>query len=78
MLTHLQRLEAEAIHILREPVAGCDSPVRLDSIGKDSTVMLRLAKKTFWPAPPFFPLLHIDSTREFRERCALRDEVAER
>ncbi|RVT50150.1 sulfate adenylyltransferase subunit CysD [Rubrivivax albus] len=78
MLTHLQRLEAEAIHILREVVAECENPVMLYSIGKDSTVMLHLAKKAFWPAPPPFPLLHIDSTWEFREMYTLRDQVAER
>jgi sulfate adenylyltransferase subunit 2 len=78
MLTHLQRLEAEAIHILREVVAECENPVMLYSIGKDSTVMLHLAMKAFWPAPPPFPLLHIDSTWEFRDMYALRDEVAER
>ncbi|MCP5284137.1 MAG: sulfate adenylyltransferase subunit CysD [Burkholderiaceae bacterium] len=78
MLTHLQRLEAEAIHILREVVAECENPVMLYSIGKDSTVMLHLAMKAFWPAPPPFPLLHIDSTWEFREMYALRDQVADR
>jgi sulfate adenylyltransferase subunit 2 len=78
MLTHLQRLEAEAIHVLREVVAECENPVMLYSIGKDSTVMLHLAMKAFWPAPPPFPLLHIDSTWEFRAMYALRDEVAER
>jgi sulfate adenylyltransferase subunit 2 len=75
-LTHLQRLEAEAIHILREVVAECDKPVMLYSIGKDSTVMLHLARKAFYPAAPPFPLLHIDSTWEFREMYALRERVA--
>ena len=75
-LTHLQRLEAEAIHILREVVAECDKPVMLYSIGKDSTVMLHLARKAFYPAAPPFPLLHIDSTFEFREMYALRERVA--
>jgi sulfate adenylyltransferase subunit 2 len=75
-LTHLQRLEAEAIHILREVVAECENPVMLYSIGKDSTVMLHLARKAFFPAPPPFPLLHIDSTWEFREMYALRERVA--
>jgi sulfate adenylyltransferase subunit 2 len=77
-LTHLQRLEAEAIHIFREVVAEAERPVMLYSIGKDSTVMLHLAMKAFWPAPPPFPLLHIDSTWEFREMYELRDAVAER
>jgi len=77
-LTHLQRLEAEAIHVLREVVAEAENPVMLYSIGKDSTVMLHLAMKAFWPAPPPLPLLHIDSTWEFREMYALRDQVAER
>jgi sulfate adenylyltransferase subunit 2 len=75
-LTHLQRLEAEAIHILREVVAECEKPVMLYSIGKDSTVMLHLARKAFHPAPPPFPLLHIDSTWEFREMYDLRERVA--
>jgi sulfate adenylyltransferase subunit 2 len=77
-LTHLQRLEAEAIHILREVVAEAENPVMLYSIGKDSTVMLHLAMKAFWPASPPYPLLHIDSTWEFRDMYALRDQVAER
>jgi sulfate adenylyltransferase subunit 2 len=77
-LTHLQRLEAESIHIMREVVAEAEKPVMLYSIGKDSTVMLRLAMKAFWPAPPPFPLLHIDSTWEFREMYALREQVADR
>jgi sulfate adenylyltransferase subunit 2 len=74
-LTHLQRLEAEAIHILREVVAEASNPVMLYSIGKDSTVMLHLARKAFFPAPPPFPLLHIDSTWEFRQMYALREKV---
>jgi sulfate adenylyltransferase subunit 2 len=78
MLTHLQRLEAEAIHILREVAAECDNPVMLYSIGKDSTVMLHLAIKAFYPASPPFPLLHIDSAWEFRDMYALRDQVARR
>ena len=75
-LTHLQRLEAEAIHIMREVVAEAERPVMLYSIGKDSTVMLHLARKAFHPAPPPFPLLHIDSTWEFREMYDLRERVA--
>jgi sulfate adenylyltransferase subunit 2 len=78
MLTHLQRLEAEAIHILREVAVECDNPVMLYSIGKDSTVMLHLAIKAFYPASPPFPLLHIDSAWEFRDMYALRDQVARR
>ena len=77
-LTHLQRLEAESIHIMREVVAEAENPVMLYSIGKDSTVMLHLAMKAFHPAPPPFPLLHIDSTWEFREMYALRDRIAEK
>ena len=61
-LTHLQRLEAESIHIFREVVATADNPVMLYSVGKDSAVMLHLAKKAFYPAPPPFPLLHVDTT----------------
>jgi len=75
-LSHLQRLEAESIHILREVVAECGRPVMLYSIGKDSAVMLRLAQKAFHPAPPPFPLLHVDTTWKFRAMYALRDQVA--
>ncbi len=72
-LTHLQRLEAESIHIMREVVAECERPVMLYSIGKDSAVMLHLALKAFHPAPPPFPLLHVDTTWKFREMYAFRD-----
>ncbi|MFO7306724.1 MAG: sulfate adenylyltransferase subunit CysD [Gammaproteobacteria bacterium] len=75
-LTHLQRLEAESIHILREVVAECERPVMLYSIGKDSSVMLHLAMKAFYPAKPPFPLLHVDTTWKFREMIAFRDEMA--
>jgi sulfate adenylyltransferase subunit 2 len=75
-LTHLQRLEAESIHILREVVAEASSPVMLYSIGKDSAVMLHLAKKAFYPAPPPFPLLHVDTTWKFRDMYALREKAA--
>lgn len=75
-LTHLQRLEAESIHILREVVAEADNPVMLYSIGKDSAVMLHLAKKAFYPAPPPFPLLHVDTTWKFRDMYALREKAA--
>lgn len=61
-LTHLQRLEAESIHIMREVVAEAERPVMLYSVGKDSAVMLHLAKKAFFPSPPPFPLLHVDTT----------------
>ncbi len=74
-LTHLDRLEAEAIHIMRETVAEADRPVMLYSIGKDSAVMLHLAKKAFFPAPLPFPLLHVDTTWKFRDMYALRDKV---
>ena len=77
-LTHLQRLEAESIQIMREVVTECDKPVMLYSIGKDSSVMLHIARKAFHPAPIPFPLLHIDSTWEFRDMYALRSEMAER
>jgi sulfate adenylyltransferase subunit 2 len=76
MLTHLQRLEAESIHILREVVAECERPVMLYSIGKDSSVMLRLAMKAFYPAKPPFPFLHVDTTWKFREMIAFRDRTA--
>jgi sulfate adenylyltransferase subunit 2 len=75
-LTHLQRLESESIHILREVVAECERPVMLYSIGKDSAVMLRLAQKAFYPAPPPFPLLHVDTTWKFRDMYALRERMA--
>jgi 3'-phosphoadenosine 5'-phosphosulfate sulfotransferase (PAPS reductase)/FAD synthetase len=75
-LTHLQRLEAESIHILREVVAECDNPVMLYSIGKDSAVMLHLARKAFFPSPLPFPLLHVDTTWKFRAMYALRQKVA--
>jgi sulfate adenylyltransferase subunit 2 len=74
-LTHLQRLEAESIHILREVVAECERPVMLYSIGKDSAVMLHLAMKAFHPAKPPFPLLHVDTTWKFREMIAFRDQI---
>ena len=74
-LTHLQRLEAESIHIMREVVAECDRPVMLYSIGKDSSVMLRLATKAFHPSKPPFPLLHVDTTWKFREMYAHRDRT---
>jgi len=75
-LTHLERLEAEGIHILREVVAEAERPVMLYSVGKDSAVMLHLARKAFWPSPPPFPLLHVDTTWKFRAMYALRDSVA--
>jgi len=75
-LTHLQRLEAESIHILREVVANAEDPVMLYSVGKDSATMLHLAKKAFWPAPPPFPLLHVDTTWKFRAMYELREKAA--
>ncbi|WP_036288280.1 sulfate adenylyltransferase subunit CysD [Methylocystis sp. ATCC 49242] len=75
---HLRRLESEAIYILREVVAEFKNPVMLYSIGKDSSVMLHLALKAFYPAKPPFPLLHIDTTWKFREMIAFRDETAAR
>ncbi|MEO7171004.1 MAG: sulfate adenylyltransferase subunit CysD [Sphingomonas sp.] len=75
-LTHLARLEAESIHILREVVAEAERPVMLYSIGKDRAVMLHLARKAFFPAPPPFPLLHVDTTWKFRDMYALRDRAA--
>ena len=77
-LTHLQRLEAEAIHVMREVVAECEKPVMLYSIGKDSSVMLHLAMKAFYPARPPFPFLHVDTTWKFREMISFRDETARR
>jgi sulfate adenylyltransferase subunit 2 len=75
-LTHLQRLEAESIHIMREVVAEADNPVMLYSIGKDSAVMLHLAMKAFHPAKPPFPLLHVDTRWKFRDMYAFRDRMA--
>jgi sulfate adenylyltransferase subunit 2 len=75
MLTHLQKLEAESIHIMREVVAEADNPVMLYSIGKDSAVMLHLALKAFFPSPPPFPLLHVDTTWKFREMIEFRNET---
>jgi sulfate adenylyltransferase subunit 2 len=75
-LTHLQQLEAESIHIIREVVAEFANPVMLYSIGKDSSVMLHLALKAFYPAPPPFPLMHVDTTWKFREMIRFRDQMA--
>jgi sulfate adenylyltransferase subunit 2 len=75
-LTHLDRLEAESIHILREVVAEARAPVMLYSIGKDSAVMLHLARKAFYPAPPPFPLLHVDTTWKFQAMYAMREDIA--
>lgn len=75
-LTHLERLEAESIHILREVVAEAQKPVMLYSVGKDSAVMLHLARKAFFPATPPFPLLHVDTTWKFRAMYEFRDRMA--
>jgi sulfate adenylyltransferase subunit 2 len=75
-LTHLERLEAEAIHIMREVVTQAEKPVMLYSIGKDSAVMLHLARKAFYPSPPPFPLLHVDTTWKFKDMYALREKSA--
>jgi sulfate adenylyltransferase subunit 2 len=75
-VTHLERLEAESIHIMREVVAEADRPVMLYSVGKDSAVMLHLARKAFFPASPPFPLLHVDTTWKFRAMYELRDRMA--
>ena len=77
-LTHLQRLEAESIYIMREVVAECERPVMLYSIGKDSAVMMHLAMKAFHPSKPPFPFMHVDTTWKFREMIAFRDEAARR
>src|SRR5687768_16596309 len=77
-LTHLQRLEAESIHIMREVVAECERPVMLYSIGKDSSVMLHLAMKAFYPSRPPFPFLHVDTTWKFREMIEFREETVRR
>lgn len=76
-LTHLERLEAEAIHIMREVVSESEKPVMLYSVGKDSAVMLHLARKAFYPSPPPFPLLHVDTTWKFKDMYALRDRMAQ-
>jgi len=76
VLTHLQRLEAESIHIMREVVAEAERPVMLYSVGKDSAVMLHLARKAFYPSQPPFPLLHVDTTWKFRAMYELRDQMA--
>jgi sulfate adenylyltransferase subunit 2 len=73
---HLGDLESESVHIMREAVAQCARPVMLYSIGKDSSVMLHIAMKAFWPSKPPFPLLHIDTTWKFREMIAFRDQRA--
>merc|ERR1739841_80027 len=75
-MSHLDALETEAIHIFREVVAEAENPVMLYSVGKDSAVMLHLARKAFYPAPPPFPLLHVDTTWKFRAMYALRDKAA--
>ena len=75
-LTHLQRLEAESIYIMREVVAECEKPVMLYSVGKDSSVMLHLAKKAFYPAPPPFPLMHVDTTWKFKAMYEFRNRMA--
>lgn len=75
-MTHLRQLEAESIHIIREVAAEFENPVMLYSIGKDSSVMLRLALKAFYPARPPFPLMHIDTTWKFREMITFRDQMA--
>jgi sulfate adenylyltransferase subunit 2 len=76
-LTHLQRLEAESIHIMREVVAETEKPVMLYSVGKDSAVMLHLARKAFYPSPPPFPLLHVDTTWKFKAMYEMRARMAQ-
>ena len=76
-LTHLQQLESEAIHIMREVIAQCERPVMLYSIGKDSSVLLHLARKAFFPARIPFPLLHVDTTWKFSEMISFRDRMAD-
>ena len=76
-MTHLQQLEAESIHIMREVVAEFENPVMLYSIGKDSSVMLHLARKAFYPAPPPFPLMHVDTTWKFREMIEFRQRMVD-
>jgi sulfate adenylyltransferase subunit 2 len=74
-VTHLQRLESESMHIMREVVAECEKPVMLYSMGKDSAVMLHLARKAFYPSAPPFPLLHVDTTWKFRAMYEMRDRI---
>ena len=76
-LTHLEQLEAESIHIIREVAAEFERPVLLYSIGKDSSVLLHLARKAFFPGPLPFPLLHVDTTWKFRDMIAFRDRIAD-
>ena len=76
-LTHLERLEAERIHIMREVAAEAEKPVMLYSVGKDSAVMLHLARKAFYPSPPPFPLLHVDTTWKFKAMYELRNRMAQ-
>ena len=76
IITHLSRLEAEAIEIMREVMSEAENPVMLYSVGKDSAVMLHLAKKAFYPSPPPFPLMHVDTTWKFQEMYKLRDKAA--
>jgi sulfate adenylyltransferase subunit 2 len=78
MLTHLDRLEAEAIYIMREVVAEAENPVMLYSVGKDSAVMLHVAMKAFYPAPPPFPLMHVDTTWKFKEMIQFRDDITKK
>ncbi len=77
-MTHLKQLEAESIHIMREVAAEFDNPVMLYSVGKDSSVMLHLAKKAFAPGKPPFPLMHVDTTWKFKEMIQFRDYMAEK
>jgi sulfate adenylyltransferase subunit 2 len=77
-MTHLERLEAESIHIIREVAAECEKPVMLYSIGKDSAVMLHLAMKAFYPSKPPFPLMHVDTRWKFRDMIAMRDQTAKK
>ena len=77
-LTHLQQLEAESIHIIREVAAEFDNPVMLYSVGKDSAVMLHLARKAFAPAKLPFPVLHVDTNWKFKEMIAFRDQQAKK
>ena len=77
-LTHLQQLEAESIHIIREVAAEFDNPVMMYSIGKDSSVMLHLARKAFYPGKIPFPLLHVDTDWKFKDMIAFRDRMAKK